>query len=99
MMQERSRPGFDVNFVASAAYAEPIQSLDRRRRLTFRSAEGGEIVLPDQGLRARMHRIDIEVACDMPDAPALQHRRRTPVENSVQIVTRDSRKPCVKIGR
>ena len=60
-MQEGARSRFDMDFLADAAHIEAVQRLDRRLCLAFGGAEGGEIVLADEMLRGRMHRVGIEL--------------------------------------
>ena len=60
-MQEGARRGFDVNFLAAAATPSAGPGLDRRLRLAFGGAEGGEIVLAHQRLRGAMHRLGIQL--------------------------------------
>jgi hypothetical protein len=59
-MQERARRGQDIDVVARSYDIELIQRSHRRFGLAFGVTKGGEIVLSDEPLRGRMHRIGVE---------------------------------------
>ena len=96
-MQKRARLRFDVNLLAGAPHAQRVERLDRRQRLTFGGAKRRKIVLSCQMLRAHMHCISVKCLRHVPHAPAFQHRRRTAVQDTIEIVARAGRKTRVEI--
>ena len=97
MVQERARRGVDAHLVAVARHVEPIERLHRRLRLAFGDAEGREIVLADQPLRRRVHRLGIERARHAPGARALQREIGAAVDDAVEIVPLPRREARVEI--
>src|SRR6266849_5360757 len=85
VVQEGAGASLDDNLVAIARDREAVERLHRRLRLAQRIAEAGEVVLADEQLRRRLHRLGIEKRAHMPDAAALQHRRRPAIQNAVAI--------------
>jgi hypothetical protein len=96
-VQERARLGDDHDLVASARDVEPVERLDRRFRLTFGGAEGGEIVPADERLGGGVHGLVIEAPADPPDAAAVDDRRRATVEQAVEVAAPHRREAGVEI--
>ena len=97
VMQKRAGARFDVDFVADPAQIERVERLERRLRLAQRIAKGREIVMADQMSGALAHRLDIERRRDLPHPAALQRRRRSPVQDPVEIDAAGRREPRVEI--
>src|SRR5689334_15457137 len=85
MVQERAGARLDDDLVAGARDVEAVERLYRRFRLAHGVAEAGEVVLADERSRGFLHRLLVEARADMPDAAALQYRRRAAVEDAVAI--------------
>ena len=73
-VQERARGCHDADVVAVRDDVELVQRLLRRFRLAFGVAEGGEIMLAEQALRGRMHRVGIERPRHAPDAAGIERQ-------------------------
>ena len=69
---------------------QPVERLHRAVRLALGRAEGGEVVAPDEMLRALAHRLDVEGQGDVPYAPRVERRRRPAVEDAVEIAPPDA---------
>ena len=63
-----------LNLLAVARDGKAVQGLLRRGRLTFRGAEGREVVMADQDLRRLVHPLRVEPVDDVPGTVALQRR-------------------------
>jgi hypothetical protein len=74
-VQERARRRLDDDLVGVARHIEPIERAQRRVRLALGSAEGREVVTPDERLRRLVHGSGIERDGQPPHAVALQRRR------------------------
>ncbi len=96
-MQEGARLGDDHDLVAGARHVEPVERLDRRLRLALGGAEGGEIVLAGEGLRRGVHGLVVEALGNPPDAAAVDDRRRSAIEQAIEVVAPDRRETGIEI--
>ena len=74
------------DLVAVARHVEPVERLHRRFRLAFGRAERGEVVLADQPLRGRVHRLGVERARHAPGAAAIEREIGAAVDDAIEIV-------------
>ena len=79
----------DLDVVRAALHVKLIERLDRRFRLAFDVAEGGEIVLADEALRRDMHRRGVERLGDAPGAAALEGQIGAAIDDAIEIVPLD----------
>ena len=86
-----------MDVVAVARDVELVERLDRRFRLAFGGAEGGEIVLADQALRGRVHGRGIERPRHAPGAAALEREIGAAVDDAIEIVALDRREARVEV--
>ena len=68
-------------------------------RLALGGAEGGEVVLADQPLRGRVHRLGVERPRHPPGAAALERQAGAAVDDAVEIVPLHRREARVEIVR
>ena len=97
MVQEGSRRGVNLDDFARADHIEPIERAHRAVGLALRGAERRKVVAADKALRGRMHLLGVETAGDVPDVIARECRRCATVENTVDVVARDSREARLEI--
>ena len=74
-----------------------FESLDRRPRLTFRRAEGREVMLTDQDLRGVVHCSFVKRMHDVPRTAPFQRQGRAPAHDAIEIVPPYRRKSRVKV--
>src|SRR6266481_4288624 len=55
--------------------------------------------MADEMAGTLLHRREIERLCDMPHPPAIERRRRSPVQNPIEIDPARCRNPCIEILR
>ena len=74
-----------------------VERFHRRLRLTDRTAEGREVVMPDQMRRALAHRRDVEGVQNLPDPTPIMHDGGPPRDETEKIASFDCRKTRVKV--
>ncbi len=97
-MQEAARLEHQMHLFADASDACDVQRLHRAGRLTGGVAEGGEVVLADQGLGGGVHGLYVQRFFDMPDPAPVQRRTTGAVQDAVQVFApgrREARMPVV----
>jgi hypothetical protein len=99
VVEKRARLGRDLDLVARPAHVQTVERLFRAFGLAFGRAEGREIVVADQNLRGRMHRVGVEAVMDMPHAAFVEDGPRAPVRDSIKIGALHGRETRVEIGR
>ena len=68
-------------------------------RLTFGRAKGGEVVVADEFLRGRVHRLGVERLCDPPGVLALEREIGAAVDDAIKIMPLSRREARVEIVR
>ena len=89
-MEEAPRRGLDMDLLANAPHVQPVERLHRAVRLAMDRAEGGEVVPADEHRRAFGHRLDVQRHGNVPHAAMIERRRRSAIEDAVQIVAPDA---------
>ena len=97
-MQEGTRIGFDVDFVAPFFDAKPVQGFYGRRRLAKGRTERCEIMLADKYGGGCGHRVDVKFRADMPDAARVKGAWCAPVQDAIAIAAFLCRMAGVKAG-
>ena len=98
-MQERARRGDDVDVVAVAHDVELIERFLRRFGLAFGVAKRREIVLADQPLRGRVHRVGIERPRHAPDVAGIEREVGAAIDDAIEIMPPDRGEPRLECIR
>src|SRR4029079_3701226 len=85
--------------VALACHIDAVERLDRRLRLAFGGAEGGEIMLADKRLSGPMHRRVIERHRKPPGPAALEGQGCRPIGDAIEIGAADGLETRVEVVR
>ena len=78
---------------------EQVERLDRRRRLAGGRAEAVEVVVADQHRGGVGHGVGVERHRHVPDAAAVERRRRAAIQDQVAIAPPRRREAGVEVGR
>ena len=97
MVQERTRRGADVHFLANAFDAEQVERLFRALGLAVHRPERGEVMAPDECLGRTVHRFGIEWPGHLPGAIGIERQRRAAVGDAVEVLAAHAGKPGVPI--